>query len=284
MGEHHRDPRAPNASDDALWLPTLAAAVLGVALIALARWDALPGWLSALLDEFGALALAAIAFGWFWEWRGKRKFLQDVLDKVRLSADVLRAGITAVGDFYLEQVDWEGLFASASKIDIAVAYGRTWRNNHLTRLEAFVRRPRTRLRVVLPDPHDEQVLAELSRRFVLTPAEVAASIEEAAHAYLALRANAGPDSVVEVYFRDGTPTYAYYAFDDRRVVTLYNNRRERGQVPTFSVLGGTLGQFLYDDFAAMVRQSTSADLSQGRETMSSGRRPARSRRVKEGDG
>lgn len=206
-------------------------------------------------NQIAGLVVATGLITVAWELLGKRRFAAEVLAKARLSTDVVDAGITRVTDQYLEDVEWADLFEGANKIDMVVAYARTWRNTHAHRLRSVAARSGTRLRFFLPDPDDEVTMRVLAARFNQDPHSLAATVREAVSEFSALATQGG--GRVEVYVRPGDAVFSCYRFDGRAVLTLYSHARERRtSVPTFGVRGGQLFKFVYEEIAAIKSQST----------------------------
>jgi hypothetical protein len=80
-----------------------------------------------------------------WELAGKRAFTREILETARTSTDVEAAGLNRIGVRYLDDPDWEQLFRPVRKLDIFVAYARTWRHSNLSRLRAVAARPGARI-------------------------------------------------------------------------------------------------------------------------------------------
>lgn len=214
--------------------------------------NALP--LQTTLNQVAGLIIASGLLSVGWELVGKRHFAAEILANARLSAEVVDAGLLRLTDQYLDDIEWSELFDGVSKIDIAVAYGRTWRNTHDARLRAVARRPGTRIRVFLPDPDDALTMRVLADRFSMTEVALQTTVREAIDAFSDLKHEDGGE--VEVYVRAGDAVFSCYRFDNRAVMTMYSHgRKRRTSVPTFVVRSGKLYQFVYDEFAAIEDQS-----------------------------
>lgn len=238
-------------------LAAIVAAGLGVALLYVSgRTEWWSGKLAGqrLVADLGGLLVAAVAISLLWEFAGKRKFADEILDKVGVASDIDRAGIVRVTDQYLKEVEWDSYFQRVQKLDVVVAYGRTWRQTHLEQLRAIAGRADARVRVILPDPEDTQSLAVLANRFARTPAQLRDDILEAANEFLALRTY-GP-ATIRLYFRRGDQVFSCYRLDQTSVVTLYSHSRTRRPVPTIVCRsGGTLYDFIRQEIEAMLSNS-----------------------------
>jgi hypothetical protein len=118
---------------------------------------------------------------------------------------------------------------------------------------------------VLPDPENERVVAELSRRFSCTPAELQDRIREAAGHFLSFKNLPDCKAEITVWFYPFAPTYTLYRFDDSAVVALYSHRSMRGGVVTLLIKGGIVASYMQDEFKYLLddghaRPVTEADL------------------------
>jgi hypothetical protein len=214
--------------------------------------DAAP--LQVTLNQIAGLIIATGLLSVGWELVGKRHFAAEVLANAQLSAEVVDAGILRITDQYLDDIEWSELFDGVSKLDIAVAYGRTWRNTHAERLRAVSRREGTRIRVFLPDPDDAMTMQVLANRFNMMVPDLQATVREAVRDFSGLKHEDGGD--LEVFVRPGDAVFSCYRFDGRAVLTMYSHgKKRRTSVPTLVVRNGKLYQFVYDELEAIESQS-----------------------------
>ena len=163
-------------------------------------------------------------------------------------------GIVRMSMNYVETPDWAALFASARKLDIYLAYGRTWRNNNLERLRKLALTADARIRVYLPDPDDVPTIEWMAQRFGYTPTALVDAIREARAEYAGLQLGKG--ATVEIYRRTGEAMFSCYRFDGTAVLTLYSHSRTRQGIPTFVCRdGGQLYDFIRREFDAIANQS-----------------------------
>lgn len=211
--------------------------------------------LQALVNGLAGMLIVSVGLGVLWQLVGKRAFTREILETATATTDLEAAGVTRIGMNYREIPDWATLFADVSKLDIFLAYGRTWRNMNLERLRETAKRPKSRIRVYLPDPADPMTVAHLANRFEMEESKLIDAINEARTVYETLALGEG--SVVEVYVRAGATMFSAYRFDNTAVVTLYSHQRKRLDVPTFVCRsGGFLYRFLRDELEAIHDQSS----------------------------
>jgi hypothetical protein len=185
----------------------------------------------------------------------EREFLGRRDLDAKLATDIRGAGLLRVGTNYLNELEWEELFAGARQLDVFVAYGQTWRNLHARHLHDLASRPGSRIRVFLPDPADDTAIATLADRFAITVEEMRRRIEATRDDFELLRQPAGAD--VEILYRPGDRLYSFYRLDDVAVVGLYSHSRNR--MPSIPVLvcraPGSLYQFITDELRNIEQQS-----------------------------
>lgn len=234
-------------------------AALGLLCLYLGGSDG-PWWLEhkgfqGVVRDLGSLLIVSVTLGAIWELVGKRAFAREVLETARIAADVETAGLTRVGTNYMQDPDWEDLFRNVQELDIFVAYASTWRNTHLSRLQALASRPDGQIRVFLPDPEHRPTISTLASRFGYTKENLQGRIEDTRKSFAEMTVDGG--ATIEVYYRQGDRLFSFYRFDSRAVITLYNHRGTRESVvPTFAFQrGGSLYAFIEGEIRAITKQS-----------------------------
>lgn len=208
----------------------------------------------ALVDSLGALLIASVALGLIWEYAGKRGFARQILATASAGADLETLGIDRMSMNYIEVPDWAALFIGLQKLDVFVAYGRTWRRNNFQRLQQLAGTPGSRIRIFLADPDDELTMSSMAPRFNMTIEALKAAIMEARDEYAALPVGQG--STIEVFYRSGESLFSCYRLDGVAVLTMYTHSRQRMGVPTIQCRdGGQLYKFVRGEFKALESQS-----------------------------
>jgi hypothetical protein len=212
------------------------------------------------LSQVAALLFVTGLISLFWELRGKRVFLDEVLAKAQLAREVRTAGIrNVVANFLGSELEWDSLFRGTRELDVFFAYGSTWRRSHIHQLRELAARPKARIRIVLPDVDNEITMAELSRRFAITPDELQRRIGDAEAEFRTLAASLGAGATIMIARFAHSPVYTFYRFDEVIVLSMYQHGTVRGAVPAFVVeRGGTLFDFVTRDFDEMVKDSGTA--------------------------
>ncbi|MFE9100395.1 hypothetical protein [Actinomadura geliboluensis] len=211
--------------------------------------------LQTLANNLGSILIVSVALALIWEFMGKRSFTREILETAQTSTDVHAAGITRIGMNYTEDADWEALFNGVQKLDIFVAYGRTWRNSHISKLRRVADDSGARIRIYLPDPNDPYTVSVLAERFDMPEPRLKDAINESKIEFTSLERAGGAQ--IDVFYRKGDMVFSCYRFDATAVVTLYTHSRARGQVPVIVCRsGGSFYEFLRGELKAIHTQST----------------------------
>lgn len=240
-------------------LVVLSASLGGIIIaIGIFYWTAHDSWwrpytgIQAVLCEIGRLIFVTALLSIFWELIAKRALVDEILARVRTAQEIAGAGLIGIAASFHQDIDWNRHFKSAKEIDIFFAYGRTWLGTHMEQLRNAVRAGAS-IRVVLPDPEDEDVTAELAFRFSMTRAEIVVRIRESVESFKSLSTEAGSSSRVEIWHLARTPVFTYYRFDDVAIFSIYNHRKERATVPAFTCEEpGSLFSFFRREFELMI--------------------------------
>jgi hypothetical protein len=156
------------------------------------------------------------------------------------------------GDFVDIGGDWEGLFAASSTLDLAIMYGATWRNTYRKNVHALAERPGGRIRVVLPDPSADSLVAALyAHSLRMTPDDFRRKVTEAIDDFYSM----GPPRHVEIYLTTAMFRHAIYLFTHQAVLALYALCSERIPTPALLVSDRGLLSFMRDDFDRLLEQS-----------------------------
>src|SRR6266705_3081099 len=167
-------------------IATLILLVIGLAmLMPVNEWD----WLRdkhhhivVFFRELSALVVMTVAVTLMWELAAKRAFVDELLSKARKAlsgvieetqvADELRAaGLKVFTTDFWHGIDWLTLFRESNTLDLFFSHARGWVGAHTPQLKELARRPGARIRVVLPNPENPEIVAEMARRFVNSPSE-----------------------------------------------------------------------------------------------------------------
>jgi hypothetical protein len=209
-------------------------------------------WLQAILRDLGALLVSTVTIATLWELAAKRAFLTELMSKAKLAEDIRSSGIVNLTDDFYGEIDWKKMFKSVKKMDIFFAYGHTWRGTNASELKDLAKRSDVRIRVVLPDFNNEQLMHELGKRFRKEPDEVKRLINEAADDFKGLF----KDANFSLWLLPESPVFSFYRFDHLVVLALYKHGLGRGNVPTFIVeQGGKIYDFVRLEFEEFIGEN-----------------------------
>ena len=202
-----------------------------------------------LCANVGSFVIASVVMALifqFWQLRG---LLEDLFNRVRSAEQWTHSGISGFSVSIYDNIPWNALFAESDRLNMMVAYARTWRNSHQALLEEFVKRPVTVLEVILPDPDVAESMCEFGRRFQVSPDEVRGRIMEAIAFFVDLRAQAHQRSEVKIYLVAQTLQFSFYQFNRRVVFASYKHRPGRGSIITLLAdRGGELYSWISDEW------------------------------------
>jgi hypothetical protein len=201
----------------------------------------------------------AVGLGIIWELIGKRAFAREVLESARIAAEVELAGLSAIGTRFSDTPDWEGLFNSATELDIFVAYAATWRHNHADRLKSVLRRGGV-IRVYLPTPLRGPTISTMATRFQTDPDELITKITTAKREFNEL--GDGLKGSIKVLYYPEDMVFTFYRFDNVTVIAFYKHWRglPSGHLPTLICrANGELDEFIRSELEAIRKASTPAD-------------------------
>ena len=208
-----------------------------------------------LLTQLGGLLIVTATITTIWELVGKRAFAEEVLETANLSRELAEAGITKVfGSFHVREIDWIEFFETAGEIDLLFLYAHSWRSSRRVELRTFLSASRRRLRVILPDPSNDEVMAPIATNCDMTVEKLKERVEEARDEFARLAELASSNgSVVEIWFLQTVPTFSFYCSNRLLILALSTNRKEKANVPTFVCRKpGTVYKYIQEELAGML--------------------------------
>ena len=122
-------------------------------------------WLKSLISNFGGLLVATLSIAILWELFSKRSFLEEILERTGLADDVRTAGLLGISVNPVRGPDFTKLIRDAERLDIFVCYANTWRATHEADLKYLASKRKARIRLILPDPEDMEIMRDLAKRF-----------------------------------------------------------------------------------------------------------------------
>jgi hypothetical protein len=216
-----------------------------------------------ILKSFGSIIVSIGMLAFMWELFTKRSFLEETLALANMTIELKNAGIELVSTHYLAEVQWAEMLKAPPTLDFFFTYARMWCNVNSVSLGEAARMKNRTIRIVLPDPNNTQVLAELARRFSSNPADVEKGIRETTAFFEKLGTRTGEGTTVQIRYTTKVPMFSIYLMGERAVFTLYSHETGKGHVPTYVVKrNGVLYEYLEEEFTFLWNTATAAPTNQ----------------------
>ena len=213
-------------------------------------------WVKALISNLGSLFIASVSIALLWELFSKREFLDELLANTGLADEIRLSGITGISVIPLKGPDFSKIIRTGERLDIFVCYANTWRANYEEDLVFLAKKKNCRIRLIVPDPDNIQIMADLAKRFNAADADTMQSrIKQAITEYKALFNSAGNQTLdFSVWIHGETPVTSFYRFDHYAVITLYKHAKGRGSAPTIvAERGGSLYSYVEVEVDSMIK-------------------------------
>jgi hypothetical protein len=171
-----------------------------------------------------------------------------------LSDSIRASGVHDVFRRFYTDVPWDKLLPGTTDLDVIVSYARTWKNTHREQLKEIAKNERARIRVVLANPDNPQLMVELAYRYALTQDEITSCVRESLTDFKSLLASGCAECYIHV--SDRPCLYTYYRLNDVVLLSLFPNTKAKTDRPGFILRGaGTLSKFLREDFESYFQSS-----------------------------
>jgi len=208
-------------------------------------------WRAVIQELSGSLFITG-AITSLWELIVKRAFLNEILDKVKISKEIAASGIIEVSNF--NGIDWKTyLSTNINKLDIFFAYAYSWRHDHVEELKGIAANKNAQIRIVLPDYNNPQIVNELARRFNYSESKLIDKIKEAEIFFENLHPSTSKGASVNIWLLPTTPQFTFYRLDNIAIIALYSHRRELTTVPAIVCKkGGMLYDYICNEFNSMI--------------------------------
>ena len=209
--------------------------------------------LKSVISNLGGLTIASLGIGIIWELVGKRALIQEVFESASVSREIQQARIFGVTTQFQEGVQWPELLAGAHELELMIAVGRTWRNTLDHSLSALAARPGSKITAFFPDPDDEDVVEELSKRFPMSAETIVSAINSNVEFFkgLADKASTKKKCQIAIWYLREAPLYTFYRIDEIYILSTYRHG-PKGNIPTFVCRkGGCIADFIEEQKALM---------------------------------
>ena len=212
--------------------------------------------LGPVLQQAGELMMGSSAIAILWELFVRRAFFEEVLEATNTSVSVVEAGLAEITFDFLEKIDWKSLLDNALTVDTLFSWAAGWREINSTRIRTIASSGSGRVRIVLPDPTNDDTMATLAQRFDEPIADVRMRIQSALDSFLALKGEFG--GRIRVWTVDFPHTFSAYLIDTTAIFALYSHQRREVSVPAFVCKRpGNLYRYIRADFDSIVAEGGS---------------------------
>lgn len=209
--------------------------------------------IQSFIETLGSSLLVTGIITVAWDLIGKRAFTEEILSKVSMSQELMKAGIIhVIPSGKSREIDWDDLFQKAIEVDLLFYGSSWWINQNFKNLESFVKRPHTRLRVILPDPDDSHTMLESSRRINATIEKEIGIIAKAIKDFQDL-VEQYPRANVEIWLLKKSPLFSVFRFGNRAVFSPYSHRASIVEIPTIICLeDGEIFKFIMSELISIL--------------------------------
>lgn len=241
-------------------LIAISVGLMGIILIAIAAnadWlIAHPSWQTPIKD-LGSLLFASVAVALLWELFARRAFQEELMLAANIAEDVRAAHLLNITDNFMSGIKWEELFRNSDTLTIFFSYGNPWREYYEKELLKLATRHDTHIQLMLPDPTNEDVVSELSRRFGEPKTSIKDGVLTTEKEFKKLFNKAQGSHKFSIWYLSFAPVFSYYIFDEVVVLTLYKHRRGRVfTIPAFVFeKDGKLYKFIKEEHEAIMDES-----------------------------
>lgn len=238
-----------------------SAIVFGIGVILLLLSERItfePGysWIKSSISNFGGLLVATISIATLWELFSKRSFLDELLEKTAFAEDIRSTGLMGISMNPVRGPDFTKIIRNAERLDIFVCYANTWRATYEEDLRYLASKKKTRIRLIVPDPDNTEIMKELAHRFKVSDEKhMADRVLHAIEEYKALFLSPKNTTLdFSIWVHNETPITSFYRFDKCAILTLYKHAKGRGNVPSLiAERGGSLYGYIEAEVDSLIK-------------------------------
>lgn len=237
----------------ALILSGAAAILIGFFIVFIIEPRTFPNEsLKSLLVMLLSTSVTVLVANVFWEWIAKQRFAKHMLELAKISDNIAKSGIDTV---YLDfnEINWTAEFNKTKEFRAVFTYAKTWRESHRRDIEEFITRQRKNgnsspLTIIVPDIHNEIIMAEFDRRFNYPQGRTKELIEDSIKFFFDLEA--------KVYLFNESLHASYYLTDCAAFMSFFRHSHEKGYVPALRAeKDGNFYSFISKEFETMLNNA-----------------------------
>jgi len=153
---------------------------------------------------------------------------------------------------------YKDLFEFSSEITTSFIHSRRWRENNLVNIDNYFKRAGVKWNIILPNIKNNLLVEHLKQHF--NDGDTLKSKILDAYIYFAKYQKKFPKKVF-VYLYDLYPTYSFYKFDNKLIVSFYPLTDDRRPTPTLQIdMDTKYADFYQEDINTILSTTTSINL------------------------
>lgn len=204
-----------------------------------------------LLRDLASWVLTSVILGLIWELLLRRSITEELLDRIKLSQNVIRLGIAHITfdpQDLDDGIDWIPLIRETREFDLFFMHGIGWRLHNHEALRHLAHKPNVQVRILLPDPDNHENIEMMIRSTGKRREALVHDIKETITYFNGLNEIA-PQNVV-VALTTVFPAYTIYRFDKHAIITVRSLQHTKvGKIPHLvGAKGGELFNFVVAEF------------------------------------
>lgn len=159
-----------------------------------------------------------------------------------------------------EKKDFSELFSDSSTLITSFIHSRKWRESNNDLIQDYMQRKDTKWKVILPDVSNQTLMTVIKEHFD-DGKTMKSKIIDVYDYFYRLMDRFGDR--IEVYLHSFYPSYSFYKFDDKIIVSLYPLTDERKPTPTFLIdINNDVSDFFTRDIESIISKSRKTDLNE----------------------
>ncbi len=204
-----------------------------------------------LLSQISSAIISIGLLSIIWQLFLERTFLDEVLLNLNINNNLKEAGITKI-ETNFRKIDWDSYFERVKDIDLFFAWSRTWRNTNRENLDNLSNKD-VNIRLILPDPDDNDTMNTLSNRWKMEANEVKTNIRETSDDFKSIF-ESNKRAHLRIWYIKLAPLFTLYRFDGETLMAIYTHRENKPSVPTFKFMNGPIYTFIADEIKYMTEE------------------------------
>lgn len=196
---------------------------------------------------------AAFLVNFLWEIFAKRRFAESIFETAKISKNIEQSGVDHI-DTDFSSINWKDEFSKTHNFTAIITYAQTWRNSNRVAIQNFTKKKKNKFTVIMPDYENDDIMAELDRRFNYSPGKTRGLIEDAIIDYSGLGA--------KVYLFNKGLQATYYVMDNVALMAFFKHSPGRATVPYVRAEStGSFYDYIVSEQTAILSASVSVSVT-----------------------